>query len=396
MSNLLYIPKKIKVGFVERNDTYTGKLAYIIYYDEKGVLRKQTSWESWRDKRIEALELDNEPRNGFIFNKGVQRDGYWGSGRSVIRVYDDRGFEFEIDVDNLIGILMHSDVSKRDIQEECVFAWSGKNLVLLPVNSEAYKDAVKHTEKQTQNISTKSLVPGYTYNQKKGETLLTYIGYFDWFEIEHYYHFISKHIGKKHIFFDGNKFIYLNNIKTLASVINEEVHVDYAKYVDDFSKTLNANELKDLDIELKGLDIDKKIDGNTIKYYKKIDNLFIIVQHYQDYQDYQYYQHKEYDLQSLSFLRFKVIKQDKSLISEYEPSDNNFQNLEGISQIKEDFKNKLIAKGVKIDATSQYSYWGSSHLKSSRFSKEILKEVLEELEFGKLIGVDISDRKIAI
>ena len=31
---------------------------------------------------------------------------------------------------------MHSDVSKRDIVEEMVYAWNGKDLVLLPVNSE--------------------------------------------------------------------------------------------------------------------------------------------------------------------------------------------------------------------------------------------------------------------
>ncbi len=38
-----FIPSKIKVGFQERSDTYTGKLAYIIYYDNKGVLRKERS-----------------------------------------------------------------------------------------------------------------------------------------------------------------------------------------------------------------------------------------------------------------------------------------------------------------------------------------------------------------
>lgn len=31
------IPKKCKAGFQTRNDTYSGKLAYVIYYDEKGV-----------------------------------------------------------------------------------------------------------------------------------------------------------------------------------------------------------------------------------------------------------------------------------------------------------------------------------------------------------------------
>lgn len=34
MSNV-YIPTKINIGFQNRNDTYTGRLAYITYYDEK-------------------------------------------------------------------------------------------------------------------------------------------------------------------------------------------------------------------------------------------------------------------------------------------------------------------------------------------------------------------------
>ena len=144
MKTNLFIPTKIKVGFQKRTDTFTGKLAYVIYYDEKGKIRKETSWSNWRDDKIEAVEFDNTARNGFLFNKGIKRDGYhWGSGRSVIRVYDPRDFEFEITVDNLIGILMHSDVSKRDIVENCVYAWTGGDLVLLPTNSEEYRQSVE-------------------------------------------------------------------------------------------------------------------------------------------------------------------------------------------------------------------------------------------------------------
>ena len=53
MKSNLFIPRKIRVGFQERGGTYTGKLAYVIYYDEKGKLRKEASWESWRKKEIE-------------------------------------------------------------------------------------------------------------------------------------------------------------------------------------------------------------------------------------------------------------------------------------------------------------------------------------------------------
>ena len=36
--NQLFIPDKLSVGFQNRSDTYTGKLAYVIHYDQKGIL----------------------------------------------------------------------------------------------------------------------------------------------------------------------------------------------------------------------------------------------------------------------------------------------------------------------------------------------------------------------
>ena len=65
----LYIPDKIKVGYQKREGTYTGKLAYVIYYDEKGKLRKEASWNSWRKHDIEPQEFDNIPTEGFVLNK---------------------------------------------------------------------------------------------------------------------------------------------------------------------------------------------------------------------------------------------------------------------------------------------------------------------------------------
>lgn len=35
-----FIPKVIKVGYDNREDTYTKKLAYVIYYDHTNTLRK--------------------------------------------------------------------------------------------------------------------------------------------------------------------------------------------------------------------------------------------------------------------------------------------------------------------------------------------------------------------
>src|SRR6056300_218958 len=101
MKTQLYIPKKINVGYQKRGGTYTGKLAYIIYWDDKGVLRKETSWQSWRDQKIDNTEIENVPIEGFVLNKGVggQRESWgWNARNEYIRVYDPRGFEFEISV----------------------------------------------------------------------------------------------------------------------------------------------------------------------------------------------------------------------------------------------------------------------------------------------------------
>ena len=49
MNNAIFLPEKMRVGFQKRDGTYTGKLAYIIYYDNKGKLRKENSWGRWRD-----------------------------------------------------------------------------------------------------------------------------------------------------------------------------------------------------------------------------------------------------------------------------------------------------------------------------------------------------------
>lgn len=53
---MIYTPKRIKVGFQNHNDTYTGKLAYIIYYDEYNKLKKRKL--DSLEKKLTALLSD--------------------------------------------------------------------------------------------------------------------------------------------------------------------------------------------------------------------------------------------------------------------------------------------------------------------------------------------------
>lgn len=258
MDHNLFIPSKLRVGFVNDDSTFTGKLAYVIYYDEKGKIRKETSWNNWRNKTIEALELDNTPMLGYMLNRGVERYGYHGSGRSMIRVHDPRDFEFEISIDNLVGILMNNDVSKRDIQGECVFAWAGPELILLPTNSEEYKSSQRYTEKQSLKVSTKDLIQGATYVKKKDakKTEYRYLGYFEWFDYlddTSIRQTVSK--GKKHLFYSKEQRLNKNyqaikgvfdtviaplTPSLLAECISPDIDVEYPIVRKQFEESSNS------------------------------------------------------------------------------------------------------------------------------------------------------------
>lgn len=239
MQSNLYIPKKIKVGFQKRKDTFTGKLGFVTYIDDKGLLRQENAWNGWRDKSVEPVEYDNEPRSNFVFNKDINRSGHW-SDITKVRIFDTRDFEFEIDVSNMMYILMHSDISKRDIAEECVFAWSGKTLILLPVNSEEYRNSVVNTKKQNAVFSFKNLILGHTYSTKKHGDVI-YLGHHDWSQDRYVGHTkIKEGVGKKHIFYVeksyGEKFNSLES-KDLAEDISTEVNPKYAELVEKLHKS---------------------------------------------------------------------------------------------------------------------------------------------------------------
>lgn len=182
--NNVFLPKKISVGYVKRGGTYTGKLAYIIYTDEKGVLRKETSWQGWRDKKINPDEFNNEPTSGFVLNKRV--GGYstgWNHRQTYTRVYDPRGFEFEITVENLLYILENSNSIKgKGLEGEFVYGWEGTELLLIPVDSPDYKEMLNYSNSRfdfdVNKVKAKDLIFGATYRNKQNEDLI-YLGRFD-------------------------------------------------------------------------------------------------------------------------------------------------------------------------------------------------------------------------
>lgn len=242
----LFIPTKIKVGYQERSDTYTKRLAYVIYYDQLGKLRKEASWKSWCDSKIPSDEFDNKPHSGFVLNKGVKRYGHWGSGRNMVRVYDDRGIEFEITVSNLMFILMTTNCHKRGLEGEFVYAWVGTELVLLPTGCEEYEESKDFTQLQAKKIGAKDLVIGASYKNKRLEDLI-YMGRFDWHEITskrikgaYDYIYERKKKPNQHVFYQsdeyGEKFFIMSSLNSLAAVNNDISVTNYAELMDKLNK----------------------------------------------------------------------------------------------------------------------------------------------------------------
>lgn len=277
MSNdTMLIPSKIKVGYNKRDGTYTGRLAYVIYFDSKGVLRKEKSWESWRDKNIDPQEFTNEPTSGFVLNRGVGgvRSSWssWHGRNEYIRVYDPRDFEFEISVANLLFILQESSSIKgKGLEGEFVYAWDGSELVLLPVDSEEYKSCAEHTERQTKKISAKDVQVGYSYRLKNGTNVL-YLGKYN-YNAEIYQGFNP--IGKRHIFLnldyisDDREYIVDTGFTKLAESISSSPLTNFPDELDNFKYSKYYADLKS--VEMIKIDTPSLMRGF---YFIQIDNVY--------------------------------------------------------------------------------------------------------------------------
>lgn len=184
MKSNIFIPKSINVGYQKRSDTYTGKLAYVIYYDEKGKLRKENSWNSWRDSKIPNEEFENIPTSGFVLNKKVgDYDSGWNHRQAYTRIYDPRNFEFEITIENLLYLLENTNSIKgKGLEGDFVYGWDGKDLVLIPTESPDYRSINEYNNilHNNETIKAKDLIVGATYLTKDNSEMI-FMGKYEYF-----------------------------------------------------------------------------------------------------------------------------------------------------------------------------------------------------------------------
>lgn len=167
----------IKIGFQNRQDTYSGLLAYVTYIKPDNTIAKSVSWESWRSRNILPKELPNDPVSGFVLNKkaGGLKTG-WHVRQTKCRVWDPRGWEVEISIENLLYILQECTCDKgKGLIGEFVYSWDGKDMVLLPTHSQEYKESMALIKK-TVKLKISDLVLGSSYTWKATGKDLVYIG----------------------------------------------------------------------------------------------------------------------------------------------------------------------------------------------------------------------------
>ena len=87
--------------------------------------------------------MDNTPASGFFIKDYVSR---WSTSNKYFNVSDPRGFTLQVTAECLTDIIEACTIEKGLIKEECVWGRKGGQNVLLPVDSEPYRNSVKNSD----------------------------------------------------------------------------------------------------------------------------------------------------------------------------------------------------------------------------------------------------------
>lgn len=98
--------------------------------------KRKATVDGWAEKDLTPMDLENKPTHGFKIVDTVSR---YSTSNKFFRVEDPRGFELEIDVNNLLDLIEHHTIVQGTIMEPLVWSRFGGNNYLISSNSEEYK-----------------------------------------------------------------------------------------------------------------------------------------------------------------------------------------------------------------------------------------------------------------
>ena len=159
---------KAYVNFQNYNESLP--LGQLTHYEEKAPAtskKRMEQCDSRSSKDSEGVIFDNVPMVGFRISRSQRRLG-WNNRSEVIQIEDPRGFEVQITIANLIMLTDNNLLENGEILRECIWGRDGNNNVLLPVNSEPYKQALENLDRIASSVRPKSVEVGNEVLLKNG------------------------------------------------------------------------------------------------------------------------------------------------------------------------------------------------------------------------------------
>lgn len=356
MNTQLFIPQEIIVGQQNRSDTYTKRLGFVAPIKKGEDPNKRMGWVNWRDKSIEPLRLNNEPTESFVLNKnGGGRGGGWDARRAFMRVFDPRGFEFEIGIANLTFILEYCDCMRgKGIDGSFVYAWEGKDLILLPTNCQEYISSEDFSNLKGMKVSAKELLPGRTYKTKDQKDAI-YLGQYNWLEKRAYYNDAS--LSKEHIFSVDNEFEAIKADK-IAKITDETCIQGFSDIIEKLEKSKMISNFVSITIEPANI----KYINNSYSMNHAVEGTF-----YQKIGDTNVY--KGFRIMQNN----KIVASNKSYyIREY---TLDFYTIKQVSLLTID-DNKITA--IRSKAVKDETQYSKEEINSMGFVKFLTEKVLKE------------------
>jgi len=130
--------------------------------------------------------IDNVPLSGFKTAQSFKRGGSWGAASAIWRIEDPRGFELEISNGNMIEIMLCTTVVEGEIHAPCVWGRCGSENVLIPIDSDEYKEAKINTELVKETVLMKDVSFGNKIVLTNGK-IGTYLGSYYTLQLESNY-----------------------------------------------------------------------------------------------------------------------------------------------------------------------------------------------------------------
>lgn len=181
------VPEKLYVTFVQRGQDE--RLGFLSPYEKNsGFAARKKTQDRWAygtgnppqfaiqdDESIVSIGGDatkaftancfprifkNEPLQGFAIRKTIHRSESWANQSVVWRVYDPRGFELEIKSGNMMQLLDYCVMDHGEIKGKCCWGREGGDNILLPEESDIFKQAMEYTSKLNSKITVKDVEPG--------------------------------------------------------------------------------------------------------------------------------------------------------------------------------------------------------------------------------------------